>query len=70
MVPFLRQVGGAGGSPGEYKKQLCDGRVHRKFTNWVAEALDDRLWPVANVGDKFGLDLEEIAVARFKKVPD
>ena len=70
MVPLLGLVGEVGGLLGEYKKRLRDGDVHRGFADEVAEELGDIMWYVANVADKFGLDLEKIAEDNLKKVAD
>ena len=70
VVPLLGLVGEVGGLLGEYKKRLRDGDIHRSFPDEVAEELGDILWYVANVADKFGLDLETIAENNLKKVSD
>ena len=70
VVPLLGLVGEVGGLLGEYKKRLRDGEIHRNFPEEVAEELGDILWYVANVADKFGLDLEAIAEANLRKVSD
>ena len=58
------------GSWEEYKKRLRDGDLHSGFSEEVAEELGDILWYTANVADKFGLDLEEIAKKNLEKVVD
>ena len=70
VVPLLGLVGEVGGLLGEYKKRLRDGETHRSFPEEVAEELGDILWYVANVADKFGLDLEAIAADNLRKVSD
>lgn len=70
VVPLLGLVGEVGGLLGEYKKRLRDGETHRSFPDEVGEELGDILWYVANVADKFGLDLEKIAVNNLQKVTD
>ena len=70
VVPLLGLVGEVGGLLGEYKKRLRDGETHRSFPDEVAEELGDILWYVANVADKFGLDLEAIAEDNLRKVSD
>jgi hypothetical protein len=56
--------------PQEYKKLLRDGTTHRKFGEEVAEELGDVLWYVANVANKFGIDLDEIAEQNLAKTAD
>ena len=70
VVPLLGLVGEVGGLLGEYKKRLRDGELHRGFADEVAEELGDIMWYVANVADKFALDLEEVAADNLKKVAD
>ena len=68
VIPLLGLVGEVGALLSEYKKLLRDGEIHRSFRDEVAEELGDVLWYVANVADKFDLDLEEIAVTNLGKV--
>ena len=70
VIPLLGLVGEVGSLLSEYKKLLRDGEIHRSFREEVAEELGDILWYVANVADKFGLDLEEVAAANLTKVRD
>ena len=70
VVPLLGLVGEVGGLLGEYKKRLRDGETHRSFPEEVAEELGDILWYVANVADKFGLNLEDVAADNLRKVAD
>ncbi|MDE0302673.1 MAG: nucleotide pyrophosphohydrolase [Gammaproteobacteria bacterium] len=70
VVPLLGLVGEVGGLLGEYKKRLRDGNIHRNFSDEVAEELGDIMWYVANVANKFNLDLDEIATNNLKKVQD
>ena len=68
IIPLLGLVGEVGTLLSEYKKLLRDGEIHRSFREEVAEELGDVLWYVANVTDKFDLNLEDIASANLKKV--
>ena len=68
VIPLLGLVGEVGALLSEYKKLLRDGEIHRSFQDEVAEELGDVLWYVANVADKFNLDLEDIASTSLKKV--
>ena len=70
VIPLLGLVGEVGSLLSEYKKLQRDGEIHRNFREEVAEELGDILWYVANVADKFGLDLEEVAAANLAKVRD
>ncbi len=70
VIPLLGLVGEVGSLLSEYKKLLRDGEIHRSFREEVAEELGDILWYVANVADKFGLELEEVAKANLSKVRD
>ena len=70
VIPLLGLVGEVGSLLSEYKKLLRDGEIHRSFREEVAEELGDILWYVANVADKFGLDLEEVAATNLTKVRD
>ena len=68
VIPLLGLVGEVGSLLSEYKKLQRDGKIHRNFREEVTEELGDILWYVANVADKFGLDLEEVAAANLAKV--
>lgn len=70
VIPLLGLVGEVGALLSEYKKLLRDGEIHRTFRDEVKEELGDVLWYVANVADKFDLDLNEIAAANLRKVRD
>jgi NTP pyrophosphatase (non-canonical NTP hydrolase) len=50
------------------KKRLRDGDAHELFTAQMAEELGDVLWYVANLAEKLGLGLEEIAQRNLRKV--
>lgn len=68
VIPLLGLGGEVGALLSEYKKLLRDGEIHRSFREEVAEELGDVLWYVANVADKFNLDLEEVASLNLCKV--
>ena len=68
VIPLLGLVGEVGALLSEYKKLLRDGKIHRSFRDEVAEELGDVLWYVANVADKFDLDLDEVASLNLSKV--
>ena len=68
VIPLLGLVGEVGSLLSEYKKLLRDGEIHRKFRDEVAEELGDVLWYVANVADKFDLDLNEVAHENLTKI--
>jgi NTP pyrophosphatase (non-canonical NTP hydrolase) len=50
------------------KKRLRDGDAHEHFTAQMAEELGDVLWYVANLAEKLGLGLEEIARRNLRKI--
>ncbi len=68
LIPLLGLAGEAGTLLSEYKKQLRDGPGHVRFADHVSEELGDLLWYVANVADKTGLTLEQVATANLDKV--
>ncbi len=65
---MLGLAGETGQLLSEYKKHLRDGEAHRLFKERVREELGDQLWYLANVANKVGLTLEEIATANLEKV--
>ena len=52
------------------QEQLRDGPAHRAFKIRIREELGDILWYVADLCEKFGLDLDDVAVANLDKVKD
>ena len=68
LIPLLGLVGEVGSLLGEYKKLQRDGSIHQNFRDEVKEELGDVLWYVANVAEKFGLDLNDVASANLTKV--
>ncbi len=50
------------------KKRLRDGDAHKLFNAQMAEELGDVLWYVANLAEKLGLGLDEIAQQNLRKV--
>lgn len=70
VIPLLGLVGEVGSLLSEYKKMLRDGTLHEHFEELVAEELGDILWYVATVATKFGLDLDQIAIANIAKTED
>jgi NTP pyrophosphatase (non-canonical NTP hydrolase) len=67
IVPMLGLAGETGQLLSEYKKHLRDGEAHRLFKERVSEELGDLMWYVANVASKFGLSLDDVAVANLEK---
>jgi NTP pyrophosphatase (non-canonical NTP hydrolase) len=67
IVPMLGLAGETGQLLSEYKKHLRDGEAHRLFKERVSEELGDLMWYVANVASKFGLALDDVAVANLEK---
>lgn len=70
LIPLLGLAGEAGTLVSEYKKQLRDGPGHVRFADHVSEELGDLLWYVANLANKMGLSLEDVAQANLVKVTD
>lgn len=50
------------------KKRLRDGDAHELFSDQMAEELGDVMWYVANLAEKLGLGLEEVAQRNLRKV--
>ncbi|WP_278420341.1 nucleoside triphosphate pyrophosphohydrolase family protein [Stutzerimonas kunmingensis] len=67
VVPLLGLAGETGELLSEYKKHLRDGEAHLLFKDRVSEELGDLLWYIANVAEKFGLKLEDIARQNLEK---
>lgn len=67
LVPLLGLAGEVGTLLSGYKKFLRDGSAHQRFDEEVAEDLGDLLWYVATVASKFGLNLEDVAIANLEK---
>src|SRR5947209_13452876 len=70
MVPLLGLAGEAGSLLSEYKKWMREGERYRPFTDQVAEEIGDILWYLANIADREGLDLQEIAEENLAKLAD
>jgi NTP pyrophosphatase (non-canonical NTP hydrolase) len=70
MVPLLGLAGEAGSLLSEYKKWMREGERYRPFTDQVAEEIGDILWYLANIAEKEGLDLQEIAEENLAKIAD
>ena len=50
------------------KKRLRDGDAHELFSAQMAEELGDVLWYVANLAEKLGLGLDEVAQRNLRKI--
>lgn len=70
IVPLLGLAGEAGSLLAEYKKWFREGDRYRPFVDQVAEEIGDILWYLANIADKEGLDLQEIAEENVAKIAD
>src|SRR6266851_9053869 len=70
IVPLLGLAGEAGSLLAEYKKWMREGDRYRPFTDQVAEEIGDILWYLANIAEKAGLDLQEIAEENLAKTAD
>lgn len=69
-IALLGLAGEAGSVATEYKKQLRDGPAHHAAKIRIREELGDVLWYLADLCEKFGLDLDDVAVANLHKVTD
>jgi NTP pyrophosphatase (non-canonical NTP hydrolase) len=67
MVPLLGLAGETGELLSEYKKRLRDGESHLLFKEKISEELGDLLWYIANVAEKSGLSLEDVAQKNLDK---
>lgn len=67
MVPLLGLAGETGELLSEYKKHLRDGESHLMFKEKICEELGDLLWYIANVAEKSGLSLEDVAQKNLDK---
>lgn len=70
LGPLLGLAGEIGTLLASYKKRLRDGVAYELFGDNVAEELGDILWYTANVADKAGLSLDEIARRNLAKTAD
>lgn len=70
VVPMLGLLGEAGSIAAAYKKQLRDGAAFRHAKHQLRQDLGDVLWYVAVLADRFGLGLDDIAVASLVKAAD
>jgi NTP pyrophosphatase (non-canonical NTP hydrolase) len=70
IVPLLGLAGEAGELLSEYKKHLRDGESHLFFRDRISEELGDLLWYIANVAEKFDLQLDHIAEENLRKTYD
>jgi NTP pyrophosphatase (non-canonical NTP hydrolase) len=69
-IALLGLAGETGSVATEYKKQLRDGPAHHTAKIRIREELGDVLWYLADLCEKFGLDLDDVAVANLHKVAD
>ena len=70
LGPLLGLAGETGTLLAGYKKRLRDGAAYELFEDNVAEELGDILWYTANVAEKAGLSLDDIARRNLAKTSD
>ncbi len=70
LVPLLGLAGEVGTLLAGYKKFLRDGDAYELFVDNVGEEVGDLLWYLANVAEKWGLSLGELAEANLAKTSD
>lgn len=70
LVPLLGLAGEVGTLLAGYKKFLRDGEAYELFTENVGEEVGDLLWYLANVAEKWGLSLDQLAAANLNKTTD
>ena len=70
LGPLLGLAGEIGTLLAGYKKRLRDGAAYELFKDNVAEELGDILWYTANVAEKAGLSLDEVARRNLAKTSD
>lgn len=59
--PLLGLATEVGALVNQYKKRVRDGEAHELFTRRTSQELGDVLWYLANLAEKLGLELDEIA---------
>lgn len=70
LVPLLGLAGEVGTLLAGYKKFLRDGDAYELFVDNVGEEVGDLLWYLANVAEKWGLSLDELAKQNLAKTSD
>jgi NTP pyrophosphatase (non-canonical NTP hydrolase) len=70
VVHLLGLVGEVGSIAEEYRKTLRNGAAHLGAKSRMREELGDALWYLTVMATKFGLDLEDVAVANLERTAD
>jgi NTP pyrophosphatase (non-canonical NTP hydrolase) len=70
VTHLLGLVGKVGSVAEEYRKTLRVGAAHAEAKSRMREELGDALWYIASMATKFGLDLEDVAVANLERAAD
>lgn len=70
LIPLLGLAGEVGTLLAGYKKFLRDGDAYELFVDNVGEEVGDLLWYLANVAEKWGLSLDDLAADNLAKTSD
>jgi len=68
VFPLLGLASEVGSLVNQYKKRVRDGDAHELFDSKAAIELGDILWYVANLSEKLGFTLQEIADQNLKRI--
>jgi NTP pyrophosphatase (non-canonical NTP hydrolase) len=67
-LPLLGLASEVGSLVNQYKKRIRDGEAHELFDDRAAIELGDILWYVANLSEKLGFSLQDIADQNLRRI--